>query len=87
MRKICTLLDKHVPRRDGVSYGEQIGFVTDRLGHDLRYAIDATYIRNELGWTPKHEFHQGLEKTILHILANRDPRRKTPDDQATTDVR
>ena len=84
VRKICALLDRHAPRADGVSYAEQISFVTDRPGHDLRYAIDATHIRKELGWSPRHEFHQGLEKTILHILKNHSMRQETLGSQTAS---
>jgi len=84
VRKICALLDRHAPRADGVSYAEQISFVTDRPGHDLRYAIDATHIRKELGWSPRHEFHQGLEKTILHILTNHNMRQETLGSQTAS---
>jgi len=50
-------------RPDGTGEA-QIAFVTDRKGHDLRYAIDATKIRNELGWTPKTNFEEGLLQTV-----------------------
>jgi dTDP-glucose 4,6-dehydratase len=49
-----------------------IAFVKDRLGHDRRYAIDATKIKNELGWTPAHTFEKGLHETVEWYLANRD---------------
>lgn len=66
---ICDLLDKHRPRNAG-SYREQIGFVTDRPGHDRRYAIDASKIAVELGWQPQHDFAAGIEATILWYLDN-----------------
>ena len=69
---LCALLDRLHPRSDGRSYAEQIGFVADRPGHDLRYAIDATRIRDELGWTPQESFESGLEKTVRWYLAHRD---------------
>jgi dTDP-glucose 4,6-dehydratase len=48
-----------------------ITFVEDRLGHDRRYAIDADRIRNELGWTPKHDYESGIRETIRWYKANR----------------
>ncbi|KTT95467.1 dTDP-glucose 4,6-dehydratase [Sphingomonas yabuuchiae] len=69
---LCALLDRLRPRPDGASYVEQVGFVTDRPGHDLRYAIDATRIRAELGWVPQESFESGLEKTVRWYLANED---------------
>jgi dTDP-glucose 4,6-dehydratase len=61
---ICTLLDKKIPRHDGKTYAEQITHVTDRPGHDLRYAIDAAKIQSELGWQAKESFESGMEKTV-----------------------
>jgi dTDP-glucose 4,6-dehydratase len=49
-----------------------ISFVKDRLGHDRRYAIDATKIKNELGWTPAHTFEKGLQETVEWYLSHRD---------------
>lgn len=66
---LCALLDKHVPRADQTSYRTLIRFVTDRKGHDRRYAIDATKIQNELGWTPQETFETGIEKTVCFYLA------------------
>ena len=65
---ICATLDRLRPRADRRSYAEQIGFVADRPGHDLRYAIDATRIRDELGWVPRETFESGLEKTVRWYL-------------------
>ena len=65
---ICEILDAIKPRTDGKSYKEQIRFVTDRLGHDFRYAIDCTKIEKELGWEPKHTFEEGLKETIQWYL-------------------
>ena len=53
-------------------YAEQITYVTDRPGHDLRYAIDPTRIRTELGWRPSVTLQQGLEKTVQWYLDNED---------------
>ncbi|MFY8036169.1 MAG: dTDP-glucose 4,6-dehydratase [Cyclobacteriaceae bacterium] len=62
--RICALLDQRRPRGNGQSYKQLITFVQDRAGHDKRYAIDATKITTELGWTPSQTFDQGIEKTI-----------------------
>ena len=61
--KICELLDVMHPKAEG-NYKDQIAFVTDRPGHDLRYAIDATKIENELGWKANENFETGIVKTI-----------------------
>jgi dTDP-glucose 4,6-dehydratase len=66
---ICALLDRHRPRNAG-SYADQINFVTDRPGHDRRYAIDASKLASELGWQPAHSFDQGIEATVLWYLDN-----------------
>ncbi len=71
VRKICALLDELQPRPDQKSYAEQIVFVKDRPGHDLRYAIDAGKIRRELGWTPVETFDSGLRKTVLWYLEHK----------------
>ncbi len=68
---ICSLLDEKRPRASGQSYKDLITFVTDRPGHDRRYAIDATKIRNELGWEPSVAFEDGLSKTIDWYLENK----------------
>lgn len=67
---ICCKLDEIRPRTDKRSYKEQIVFVKDRPGHDLRYAIDATKINKELGWVPLEDFESGLLKTIQWYLDN-----------------
>lgn len=69
---ICATLDRMSPRADGRRYAEQISFVTDRPGHDQRYAIDASKIRDELGWEPQVDFEQGIERTVRWYLDNRD---------------
>lgn len=69
---ICAVLDAEVPRADGKSYSEQIGSVQDRLGHDRRYAIDASKIENELTWSPLETFETGLRQTVRWYLSNRD---------------
>ena len=67
---ICDLVDEFVPRPDGSSRRDLVSFVTDRPGHDQRYAIDATRIASELGWTPEHDFESGLQTTVEWYLAN-----------------
>ncbi len=67
---LCALLDELRPRSDGKPYREQKTFVADRPGHDQRYAIDATTIQRELGWTPRENFTSGLRKTVEWYLAS-----------------
>ncbi|MDF2982876.1 MAG: rfbB [Devosia sp.] len=67
---VCAILDELKPRADGKSYAEQITSVADRPGHDKRYAIDASRIGEELGWTPAETFETGIRKTIEWYLAN-----------------
>ena len=67
---ICQLLDQMRPRSDGLSYATQITYVTDRPGHDRRYAIDARKIERELGWRPAESFESGIRKTIAWYLDN-----------------
>lgn len=67
---ICDLLDRFSPRSDGVVRRSQIAFVTDRPGHDQRYAIDPGKIGRELGWTPRETFETGIEKTVRWYLDN-----------------
>ena len=69
---VCALLDDARPRADGKLYREQITFVTDRPGHDRRYAIDASKIERELGWKPAETFATGIHKTIQWYLDNAD---------------
>jgi len=66
--EICAMLDERVPRRDGGSYAEQIQFVTDRLGHDYRYAIRETRAEQELGYRPAHSFAEALRTTVEWYL-------------------
>lgn len=68
---VCAALDRLQPRADGRSYGEQISFVQDRPGHDQRYAIDASKIGRELGWSAGETLETGLDRTVRWYLANR----------------
>ena len=70
VQTLCDILDQMQPRADGKSYAEQITFVTDRPGHDARYAIDPTRIIQELGWRPSVTVEEGLEKTVRWYLDN-----------------
>ena len=70
VHKICKILNRLIPRSKG-SYAELITFVKDRPGHDQRYAIDPSRIRNELGWQPSLTIEQGLEKTVQWYLDNK----------------
>ncbi|MDP9913486.1 dTDP-glucose 4,6-dehydratase [Variovorax boronicumulans] len=67
---VCALLDELSPRADGKPYKEQITYVTDRPGHDRRYAIDARKLEAELGWKPAETFDTGIRKTVEWYLAN-----------------
>lgn len=67
---ICTLLDERLPRNYGRSYRELITFVTDRPGHDRRYAIDPTKSERDLDWTPVESFESGLARTVDWYLEN-----------------
>ncbi len=69
---LCAVLDELQPRADGKKYSEQIALVTDRPGHDRRYAIDARKIEAELGWRPTETFESGIRKTVQWYLDNSD---------------
>ncbi|MDE4142398.1 dTDP-glucose 4,6-dehydratase [Phaeobacter gallaeciensis] len=70
VQTLCAILDEKRPRADGKSYTDQITFVTDRPGHDARYAIDPSRIREELGWRPSVTVEEGLAKTVQWYLDN-----------------
>ena len=72
VRTICQLLNELAPSVSGIKYESLIEYVSDRPGHDLRYAIDASKIENELGWTPEETFETGLRRTVQWYLDNRD---------------
>ena len=69
VKTLCSILDQKQPKAEG-SYADQITFVTDRPGHDARYAIDPTRIRTELGWRPSVTVEEGLERTVQWYLDN-----------------
>ena len=71
VNEICSILDRLHPRKKG-SYADLVTFVADRPGHDKRYAIDPSRIRNELGWQPTVSFEQNLERTVQWYLDNQD---------------
>jgi len=71
IKELCAIMDKKLNRQPGES-AKLITFVTDRAGHDLRYAIDATKLKNDLGWVPSITFEEGLEKTVDWYLANQE---------------
>ncbi|MBY6159181.1 dTDP-glucose 4,6-dehydratase [Pseudooceanicola nitratireducens] len=72
VKTLCGILDAKRPRADGKPYAEQITFVTDRPGHDARYAIDPSRIRAELGWRPSVTVEEGLDRTVQWYLENED---------------
>ena len=76
VKMICGILDKVIPAKENglqlESYADLISFVTDRPGHDMRYAINANKIKSELGWTPLEDFSSGFQKTVQWYLNNRD---------------
>ncbi len=70
VKTICSILDKLVPK--ATQYEQQITYVADRPGHDMRYAIDASKIQKELGWTPQETFESGIRKTVQWYLDNQE---------------
>ena len=68
VRFVCKLMDELFPSEQ--PYSKLITFVTDRPGHDMRYAIDSTKIRDELGWEPNEDFESGFRKTVMWYLEN-----------------
>ena len=69
VKKLCQIMDTKLNREPGTSE-KLITYVKDRAGHDMRYAIDATKIKNELGWEPSLQFEEGLDKTVDWYLQN-----------------
>jgi dTDP-glucose 4,6-dehydratase len=72
VRQICRIIDELLPDESSGSRERLIEFVPDRPGHDFRYAIDASRVRNELGWTPSESFESGVRKTVSWYLDNRE---------------
>lgn len=72
VRTICRILDEKAPRASGLGHEDLITYVADRPGHDRRYAMNITKIRNELGWAPKLQLEEGLRSTIEWYLSNED---------------
>lgn len=79
VKKICHILDELEPQANGQPYESLITFVKDRPGHDLRYAIDASKIANELNWTPIETFDSGIRKTVKWYLDNLEWCRRVQD--------
>lgn len=71
IRLLCKIMDEKLGRETGTS-AKLITFVTDRAGHDLRYAIDSTKLQKDLGWKPSLQFEEGLEKTVEWFLTNKE---------------
>ena len=76
---ICALLDRRRPREDGLPRASQVTHVADRPGHDRRYAIDASKLRDELGWEPAYTFERGIAETVDWYLAHQDWVRRVLD--------
>lgn len=72
VKEVCKILDELSPSQAGASYESLIEFIKDRPGHDRRYAIDSSFIKKELGWSPKHKFEEGLRSTVKWYLDNKD---------------
>ena len=70
VKTICQKMDELAPRKGNAQYEDLIAYVTDRPGHDFRYAIDASKILDDLGWKPKESFNSGIDKTIRWYLEN-----------------
>jgi dTDP-glucose 4,6-dehydratase len=70
VKTICSILDELKPRSSGAKYEELINFVSDRPGHDLRYAIDPKKLMDALGWRPRENFDSGIRRTVKWYLEN-----------------
>lgn len=79
VKTICQILDELQPKVDTQAYESLITFVKDRPGHDLRYAIDASKIANDLGWIPEESFETGIRKTVEWYLENLEWCRRVQD--------
>jgi len=71
VKTICHVLDEIIPSKSGRSYSDLITFVTDRPGHDFRYAIDSSKLKKELNWTPKETFSSGIKQTVRWYLEHK----------------
>ena len=72
VKTVCALLDEFLPESPNVPHSKLITYAQDRPGHDRRYAIDATKLETQLGWTPQESFETGLQKTVEWYLSNQD---------------
>ena len=72
VQTVCRVLDERMPRPGGARYEELISYVTDRPGHDRRYAIDSRKLQRELGWSPRESFASGMSKTVQWYLSHRE---------------
>jgi dTDP-glucose 4,6-dehydratase len=72
VNKLCEILDELLPESQHKPHKDLVEFVTDRPGHDQRYAIDASKIQQELGWKPRETFESGLRKTVEWYLKHRE---------------
>lgn len=72
VQTVCRVLDERMPRPGGAHYEELISYVTDRPGHDRRYAIDSRKLQGELGWSPRESFVSGMSKTVQWYLTHRE---------------
>ena len=79
MNTICSILDELKPRSKGGAYKDLITYVKDRPGHDFRYAIDSSKIKNDLGWQPKETFKTGIRKTVQWYVDNENWWRRIQD--------
>ena len=70
VRSIVRVLDEYRPLSSGKSYEDQISFITDRPGHDFRYALNSSKLRESLGWTPRTNFEEGVKKTVEWYLTH-----------------
>jgi dTDP-glucose 4,6-dehydratase len=72
VRRICQVMDDLVPRSNGESYAQLIQYVEDRPGHDVRYAVDSTKLKQATGWSPEQDFERGLAKTVSWFVRDLD---------------
>jgi dTDP-glucose 4,6-dehydratase len=83
VHQICEIMNELYPHNEGLDYKELISFVIDRPGHDFRYAMDTSKIKNELSFEPEHSFREGLRKTVQwYVESLASPLKKTPNPHA-----